>query len=134
MKNIIGFLILVTATTCFSQSTTCTTLGTITRCQTTNYNAAASNLGAALGEASARKSFHRFCDNNPGQSYRGTVCPEHFAEGRWVLDHPKFHQSDVNMDRMLAYIASNNLNPNEYKSYDKAFKALRKQGSVEMNK
>jgi hypothetical protein len=99
-------------------------------------------IGAAIAVGIARaevRRAERFCLANPGQQYHDVTCPS--AEQAafnvaavWAKDHPKFHQSQANAEVMTAYLSSNQLDLRIYKNYDKAFKALKKDGKLEFNK
>lgn len=99
-------------------------------------------LGAAIAAGIARSEVRRaerFCLANPGQQYHEISCPsaEQAAFNTafaWAKDHPKFHQSPENAEVMTAYLSSNQLDARIYKNYDKAFKALKKDGKLEFNK
>jgi hypothetical protein len=137
-----------------SNTTTCTSAnGARTTCYTppgsntsncttqpgTDWNATGQQIGAGIGQGIATRQQEKFCKKNPGQVYHGYKCPTEeersfLTAKRWMDDHPKFHQSDENAKAMVAYMKENKLDPREYKSYNKAFKALKKAGKVELNK
>lgn len=148
MRSIIIFLLLARFGYAQSTNTNCTANGNQADCntQTQQANQNGEKLGAGLGQLAvalairhAQKATESFCHNNPGQVYKGYQCPtlEQAAVETaisWRDRHPKFHQCPENANVMINYMTSNNLDPTSYKSYDTAFKALKKQGKIIFNR
>ena len=53
---------------------------------------------------------------------------------RWMNHNPKFKQCPENAAAMGSFMDVNKLDARKYKDYGKAFKALKKSGTVLLNK
>ena len=113
---------------------------------------AGEGIGIAIGAGIVAVRQHQiasFCKKNPGQNYRGTQCLSYDdqatkAEALFIIHTPKFHQSDENFDVLEHWVrdrcvvsrrdACNKLDPTKEDSYQQAWKALRKTGTVQINK
>lgn len=136
-------VVLALLSTAWSQTIQCRTVSGQTTCYDPNsaygagYNMGygAAGIGMALAQSRQIKRDANFCFKNPDQAIHGTPCSDRMnaVMARWVSQHEKFHQSPENAKVMADYMEANNLNPFRYGSYDKAFKALKKSGKVELN-
>lgn len=136
MRTILVLMALMTAAS--AQSTKCTTIGKDTSCTTTpttDWNAVGQNLGAGLRARVDERRQWDFCHAHPGQVYEGQVCRSWEQQAAdtavaWMGMHHKYAQTPANGTAMAGYIEANGLDPRLYKSYDRAFKELKKQGRV----
>lgn len=115
-------------------------------------------IGAPIGQAiymarqrhAFSKGIKKYCAAHPGQDWHyysrrdGHVlssghCPSDedkvvAAANEFMAHHKDFKPCDANSKVMVAYIETHNLDPREQKSYERAYKALRKTGQLELYK
>jgi len=134
-----------------SASANCTSTSTDTTAQRKQDYEAGAALGNALGTGLARamqahaetKWVKKFCAANPGKSWwwkqNGTVVdrgtcqdPEIVAASVFMAKHKDYIADPNNANVMLGYLESHNLNPSEEKSYEMAYKDLKKDNKLHL--
>jgi hypothetical protein len=110
-------------------------------------------MGAALGQAmQARafsKSLRKYCDQHPGEDWSNSSraadghtissghCPSDDDKVRalsneFAAHHKDFVHTSANAQALVTYMETNRLDPRERKSYEKAYKELKKAGQLEL--
>jgi len=144
--------------TLYGNTASCSSTTTDYGAQQQRNNEVARQAGEAIGRGLARamqhhrfsKQMKKYCAGHPGQdwTYRsranGTVfssghCPseeDRVAEvaNEFAAGHKDFKRNPANAQAVIAYIAVHNLDPRERKSYERAYKDLKKSGQLELYK
>lgn len=109
-------------------------------------------IGAAFGQAMQAHAFskglRKYCDAHPGEDwkYRSTADGHTISSGHCPSDddkvtvlanefaahHKDFVHSPANGQAVATYIEANKLDPRERKSYERAYKELKKTGQLEL--
>jgi hypothetical protein len=113
-------------------------------------------IGAALGQSIAvatqahafNKGVRKYCEAHPGEDwhYRSNADGHEISSGHcpsdedkvttltneFVAHHKDFIRSPTNAQTLVTYLETNNLDPRERKSYEKAYKELKKAGKLEL--
>lgn len=142
-------------------STDCTVLGNTAHCSSNTTDTAAQQremfqqgqqFGQALAMAIQARKFtkdvKRYCASHPGEDWRyysngdgHTISSGHClsrqeeanaAAGAFMVRHKEFKIETTNFDAMWAYVQANNLDPREEKSYERAYKDLKKTGKLDL--
>ena len=153
-------LILLASPAIAQISTTCSLYGNTAYCTSYDHGAVVQEqmrqqyeTGQQVGSAIGMQIFYHhfpgwrrgYCSAHPGQPFLygnadgdkiTGICPSqdglaNEAATEWMAKHLKYKPTEANGKAMDAYIASNNLPRWEPKSYDKAYKALSKAGSIQ---
>jgi len=134
-----------------NSTTNCTSTSTDTTAQRQQDYQAGYALGSALGTGLARviqnhsqsSWVKKYCAANPGKSWhwtqngevtaRGTCQdPEIVAASAFMAKHKDYIQEPKNAQAMVGYLEAHNLNPTEEKSYEMAYKDLKKQNQLHL--
>lgn len=147
-----------TTTDCTLYDTTahCTSNTTDTGVQQQRQFEQGQQAGRAVGEGIAtamqahafNKDLKKYCAAHPGQDWNyysradGHVlssghCPSDeekalVAASEFMSRHKDFKAGDANSQAMTKYIQTNNLDPREEKSFERAYKALKKTGQLDL--
>jgi|SRR5580658_2049030 hypothetical protein len=109
-------------------------------------------IGAAFGQAMQARAFskglRKYCDQHPGEDWHyssradgHTISSGHCASdddkvtalaNEFAAHHKDFVRSPANGEAVANYIDVNKLDPRERKSYEKAYKELKKTGQLEL--
>jgi hypothetical protein len=109
-------------------------------------------IGAAFGQAMQARAFSKklrnYCDQHPGEDwhYFSGVDGHTISKGHCPSDddkvtalsnefaarHKDFMRTSANAQALATYMEANRLDPRERKSYDKAYKELKKAGQLEL--
>jgi len=105
-------------------------------------------ISSAMQTHSFNKGLKKYCDAHPGQEWHYTSrsdghlistghCPsdtEKALEAVYIFmsKHKDFMPGDENATEITTYIESNRLDPREEKSYESAYKALKKEGKLKL--
>jgi hypothetical protein len=145
-----GHILLAQQTT----NTNCTTVGNNTNCtsNTTDNaaqqqrayeagqqvgNALGRGLGAAIHAHSENKAIKSFCSTHPGWTIEGDRCLTNedkgvIAANEFMSHHKEFIPEPANSKVLVAYLEDHKLDPREEKSYERAYKDLKKSGQLEL--
>ncbi len=109
-------------------------------------------IGAAFGQAMQAHAFskglRKYCDAHPGEDwhYRSRADGHEISSGHCPSDddkvtvlsnefaarHKEFMRTSANAQALATYMEANRLDPRDRKSYDKAYKELKKAGQLEL--
>ena len=97
---------------------------------------------------SFNKGLKKYCDAHPGevwhygvvrtgQAYRSGHCPTNDekavqAANEFMARHHEYIPEEQNSHLLTEYVASNNLDPREEKSYERAYRDLKKTGQLRL--
>jgi hypothetical protein len=88
--------------------------------------------GASFGQAMQARLFgkgpHKYCDKNCSPDDNKVIA----SANDFAAHHKEFMPSPVNVQAFVTYIDGNKLDPRERKSYEKAYKDLKKEGQLEL--
>jgi len=87
--------------------------------------------GASFGQAIQARLFgkgHKYCDPNCSPDDDKVIA----AANDFASHHKEFMPSPVNVQAFTSYIEANKLDARERKSYEKAYKDLKKEGQLEL--
>lgn len=160
IASLLSFIILLTVPCRAQVTTTCSLYGNTAYCTSYDQGAAIAEqqheqyeagqaVGRGIGMAIFRAHFpgwrRGYCSQHPGQPFNYSnasgnsitgTCPSqdvlaNEAATEWMAKHLEYKPSDVNGRAMDGYIADNRIPRWEPKSYDQAFKALKKSGKIQ---
>jgi len=109
-------------------------------------------IGAALGQVmqahAFNKTLRKYCDQHPGENWSNVSlvdghtlssghCPSDDDKvtalaNEFAAHHKDFVRSPANGQAVATYIETNKLDPREPKSYEKAYKELKKTGQLDL--
>jgi hypothetical protein len=151
MKRVFAVAVLAPLTlAAYGQQTVCTQNGNQTTCTTspTPYEqgqAIGAPIGAALGNGIYVHRVHaaakKFCASQPGATYYGPLgqvyCPTDSdlvagAVNEFHAHHRDFIQNQENAEAVVGYLQQHDLNPSKEKSYERAYKDLKKARALQL--
>lgn len=138
-----------------SATTNCTSTSTNPSAQQQQNYQAGYQVGSALGSAlaaniqahSLNKKLKKYCEAHPnetwtyrngaGEEISSGTCPppvdkSGVAANAFIAKHKDYVLEKANADAMFDYIEAHNLNPNEEKSYEMAYKDLKKEHKLHL--
>jgi hypothetical protein len=109
-------------------------------------------FGEALAMAIQARKFNKdvktYCASHPGEDWHyysnadghvissgHCLSPQeeaNAAAGAFMTHHKEFKTETMNFNAMWAYVQANNLDPRQEKSYERAYKELKKKGQLEL--
>jgi len=144
--------------TLYGNMASCSSTTTDYGAQQQRNNEAARQAGEAIGRGLARamqqhcfsKQVKKYCAGHPGQDWtsrshaNGAIfssghCPseeDRVAEvaNEFAASHKDFKRGPANAQAVITYIEAHNLDPRERRSYERAYKDLKKSGQLELYK
>lgn len=151
-----GLMAQQTNTDCKINGSRMNCTSTDTAAQQQQMNQAGQQVGAALGQGIAgamqahafSKGLQKYCDAHPGESWSYTsradghklssgMCPSNEEKGAeaanlFMSHHKEFIPGPNNSKVLVAYLDEHKLDPREEKSYERAYKDLKKSGQLEL--
>ena len=111
-------------------------------------NALGQGIAGAMQAHSFSKGLRKYCDVHPGevwhygviatgQAYNSGTCPTNEeksvqAANKFMSHHKEFIPEPANSNVLVAYLEAHKLDPREEKSYERAYKDLKKSGKLDL--
>jgi len=92
------------------------------------YGQSSLNFGQAIQARLPGNGLHKYCDQHCSPDDNKVVA----AANEFASHHKELMPSPVNVQGFATYMEANKLDPRERKSYERAYKDLKKEGQLEL--